>query len=519
MNIEVGKEEFTINKLVTTKKELVSVHTDFIVPDAKPDILNTINCKGNTVIYKKEISDGKVKIEGMIDTYIMYLPDSKDDRIRGLNFSIDFSENIDIPNLTESMDVAICHALKNIECKVLNGRKISLRANIEFDIKVYLNDSIQIINSINNIDDIQILNQSYKIDEVVGKGKTIVYAKDTFNINQNDELAEILNVNLDIINKDVKKSYNKVLSKADARINIMYLTEDNRIENVSAQIPVVGFVDMQNISEENICNVNYEIKNMIVRPNSKDEHSIYVDLEIEVEVMTYSKREISLIQDLYSPSCNLQYTQKEISSLSDRSENVKNLVIKEQVNIDGLESNKLLDVEINAQILTTSITNINIMYTGEIDLNFIFMKENILSSRRLKLPFEVTQENNHLVDNIDVVTSIIINSTDFFVKEFGSVEANIELSILTQVSKNVKMSIIDNIEYIDVVNNDEDYDSLILYIVRKGDSLWKIAKKFNSTIEEIARLNGVDNLEKINIGQKLYIPKFNCSKREFINAR
>ena len=48
----------------------------------------------------------------------------------------------------------------------------------------------------------------------------------------------------------------------------------------------------------------------------------------------------------------------------------------------------------------------------------------------------------------------------------------------------------------------------MLYIVKKGDTLWKIAKEFGSTVDDIARTNGIENPDVIQVGQKLYIPKF-----------
>ena len=54
MEVEVSKDNICINKIVCEKKELIFAEEDMIVPDTKPDILNTINMTGNVCVYKKE---------------------------------------------------------------------------------------------------------------------------------------------------------------------------------------------------------------------------------------------------------------------------------------------------------------------------------------------------------------------------------------------------------------------------------------------------------------------------------
>ena len=53
---------------------------------------------------------------------------------------------------------------------------------------------------------------------------------------------------------------------------------------------------------------------------------------------------------------------------------------------------------------------------------------------------------------------------------------------------------------------------MVIYFVKQGDTLWKIAKKFRTTVEDIARVNEIENENKISVGKQLYIPKFvNCN--------
>ncbi|MBP3800051.1 MAG: LysM peptidoglycan-binding domain-containing protein [Bacilli bacterium] len=44
-----------------------------------------------------------------------------------------------------------------------------------------------------------------------------------------------------------------------------------------------------------------------------------------------------------------------------------------------------------------------------------------------------------------------------------------------------------------------------LYVVKRGDSLWKIARDFNTTVDEIISLNNLDSIN-LQIGQTLQIP-------------
>ena len=57
-----------------------------------------------------------------------------------------------------------------------------------------------------------------------------------------------------------------------------------------------------------------------------------------------------------------------------------------------------------------------------------------------------------------------------------------------------------------------DTYSMVIYFVKPGDTLWEIAKQFRSKVEDIARVNGIEDEDKIRIGQQLYIPKFTRSQ-------
>lgn len=505
--IEAQRENLSINKLIAEKKEIIFAEGDMIVPDSKPDILNTICTSGVVSIYKKEAQEGKVRMDGAINTYIMYMPDGTEDTTRGLNTTIDFSENINVSNCNEGMNIISDVKIKSIEAKVINGRKVGIKATLEVNLKVYLNEDVEVINEIQNENNIQILKEDLRVNSLVGRGETKIYAKDTIQIDSMDNLAEVLKAQICLVDKDIKVSYNKILTKSEAEIKIMYLTEDNRINTINYKIPVVGFIDMPNVTEENICDINYEIKNMIIKPNSQDEHSVYVEIEIEVVSYVYEAKQINLIQDMYSTVVNLEFEKKQIMTMTDKQNRTDIKQIREKINIKDIDGLNLIDVDVVPTIINENKINSKILYEAELNLNFIFqdIKSQIII-KDAKIPFEFTIDNLQNGESLNTNTNMEIKTKDFIIQDGGDINCSIDIQNDTNMYRTANINMINSIED-DGEREEQDY-SIVIYIVKKGDTLWNIAKEFGSTVDGIVRVNGIENKDIINPGQKLYIPKF-----------
>lgn len=505
MAIETTRDNICVNHIIAQKTETVIVEGDSIIPDIKPDILNAISTSGTVCIYKKEINEGKVRLDGCIDTYVMYLADDENNSIRGVNVNLDFTQVIDVPNAMPEMNLDTEVKLKNIECKVINGRKIGIKAFLEINIKVTTNEDIDIINNV-NLKGIQMLNKNLNINSLIGRGSTKVYAKDTLVIDNIDNLAEIMKADLHISNKDVKISYNKILAKADLNVRLLYLTDDNRMNTVESVIPVMGFIDMPDVTEENVCNTKYEIKNVVIKPNNAEDHSVYVEVEIEIYCEVYRNQEINIIQDLYSPTMNIMFTQKQIKIMQ-RKENVQSTCnIREKQTIPELAGNKIYDVTTNVDITKQTVLNDRILYEGEVTLNYIFNSSNGVDTKKIVVPFNFNVDFPGVNQNSNIETNIEMGAQDFVITSDDSIDVKIDIIFNVTMAKSADINIIDDIK--EEENRSACTCSLVIYYVKDGDTLWKIAKKFGSTVEEIARINGIENVDKLNVAQQLFIPRY-----------
>ena len=506
MEINTTKEILNVNKVICEKKEIINIQGDMIVPDSKPDILNTITTSGNICIYKKEIMEGKIRLDGNVLTYIMYLADGDRDNIRGLNTGLDFSETINIPELQMGMNAEVEPKVKFIECKVLNGRKIAIKITLEICIKIHSKESVEIITDLNN-QNIQVLSKNMKVNSLLGDGSTKAFVKENISIPSTDNLAEILNVQIALVDKDIKISYNKVLAKSEVEIKMTYLTEDGRICKIQTRLPLVGFIDMPNIKEENICETSYMVRNVLIKPNSIEEHSVYFEIEVEISCMAYEEKEIRTIQDMYCPGEKMEFNKTMVNTITDKQCKKSICNIREKVNVPELENGTIVDVGINPIINKENKMNGKIMYEGEMELNFIFTDNSVvgINTKKVTVPFEQTIEGMDNSENCKVDTKIEVNSQEFL-NQAGVVSSNVDLNFETDSSRTAAIPVINDITstHLDEM---EDY-SVIIYVAKVGDTLWKIAKRFGSTVDDIVRVNGIERPERLNVGEKIYIPKY-----------
>lgn len=510
MKLDVENENLCINKMIGYKKDNIIIEGDMIVPDIKPDIINTISVSGNPCVYKKEVLDGKVRLDGNIDVYIVYLADDEENNARGLNTSIDFTHILDMQSCMSGMSSDEIVNIKNIECKVLNGRKVSVKATLEIEVKVYSNEELSIIKNINEQEHVKCLKNTIQIDSLIGEGETKTTAKDTIVIDNMDNLTEILKVNVNISNHDDKISYNKVLSKADANVKIMYLTDDGRIRTIENIIPIMGFIDISDVAEDSMCDSNYILKNIIIKPNSVEEHSIYVELEVGISIRAYQKKEVEMIQDLYSPLNNTEFKQKQVKTMTNKRcmQNMCN--INERINIPEIGENEIYDVEVRININNEKILSNRILYDGEISLNFLFQSNNIakIDTKSYNIPFNYELEVEGININQETKTRIELARQDFIISQNNNIDSNINLIFYVNTFNLEDVNIIEDIDVSDEVI-DNPY-SMTIYFVKPGDTLWNIAKRYHSTVEDIARVNELEDVNNIYPKQQLFIPKYVC---------
>jgi len=253
--------------------------------------------------------------------------------------------------------------------------------------------------------------------------------------------------------------------------------------------------------------VKYKLKNIVTKPVNQDENGILVEIELEIFCRVFEEKTINIIQDMYSPSRNIVFEENKVNTMVNLKSTSEVINVREKVRLEDGEYLRVLDVNVSPVVSETKISNGRVRYTGDLNLRFILAnnEENDSIIFNSAVPFDFSKEIENLTENSQLESEI----TPIF-REFvqDNLDINVKIDLRVDInSYNLEtVNVIDNIEETDLVQ-DNPY-SMVIYFVKRGDTLWKIAKKYQSTIGDIVRVNDIENPDSIDVGMKLFIPKF-----------
>ncbi len=148
---------------------------------------------------------------------------------------------------------------------------------------------------------------------------------------------------------------------------------------------------------------------------------------------------------------------------------------------------------------------------GAIDTDILYVAESDatpLFSHRSVIPYRQVIEAKGATPAMKVNVDISIDHVAFNMLSGRETEVRFLLTFNTQVVEEREQSVITGIEF-----NDMDADelanmaSMTVYVVQPSDTLWKIAKRYNTPLDELLAVNEIENPARITPGQKLLILK------------
>jgi hypothetical protein len=487
----------------------VWIEQDILVPDTKPDAMKIINVTVNPYVTDIEVMDNKVKVTGKLNYYVIYRTNETNMGTRGLFVSLPYTQVLNVKGIKRDTDVRVKPIVKNVIYSLPNERKIAIKTEIIFKVIGVESTSINLIQRFSPDYKVEVkLNETTFNNLLNNKYNVIASKEDVMIPNENADFYEILKIDPSIINTEYKESYNKIMVKGDILVNLLYLADkqDTEIKKLSLEIPFSGMIELDNITDKSQFSIDFVINDFNIKPNTEmsTTKTMSVDYQIGVYVNMFEQESIAYVDDFYSEEKELKCERSLKRAIRDENVIVKNIDVKETLNNILPDNSKLIDYTIDTSYIVLKQIGSNVNVEGNIKIGALVQNLDTLEIENKSVDVLVNEEFTLEDIKPDTNISLDIVADKVNISQNGNdMDVRIKLNLDIKSEDMVDLNIVDKIE-----ENDLDLtnlDSMNIYIVKPKDTLWAIAKKYNTTVDKIIKTNDLTDQTIINVGQKILI--------------
>ncbi len=515
--MDFSKKDINTSVLKESKNVSLTVDDDFNIPDSKDDIDKVIAKNGYIVVEEVGCEDQKVRIAGTLYFSMLYKTAGKKTDIEVLEGDIPFEQTISMDKVSRSNQAECQAKLEDLTVVIINSRKVEVRCLIEHGISVYEDVRLSVACDLENGQGIECLFKEATITN------TVVSKHDVFKIREEVEIPqskpnikEILWSFVELKNMDVRPMENKLSVRGEVEIFVIYKSEEEHLpiqylfsaRTITREIECQGATDAMML--EAICTLG---KGEVSIRGDKDneERIIGIDYGVDMNIKLYQDESLKLICDLYSPSVEIIPKKEKMVCHNLIMRNVAKAKINHRETV-GDENAKILQVchvYGNVWLDDVEIRQDSVSVEGVVKASVLYISagEEPMSCMEIDVPFSYVADTVPLSKDdciriypcIDQLAASLVNSQEIEIK--GMVSLSMSIFAKSDIEAITDMQL----EPIDTAKK-AAMPGIVGYVVKKGDTLWSVARKYYATTESIKEINGLES-DYLGEGDKIIVVK------------
>ena len=512
--VDVLKENLQFQQFIKENCSKVELKDEYLIPDTHPDVIEILIVEAKPVITDKEVVGDKLIVEGNIEYNIIYIPGEEGETINSVKYTEKFSDSINVEDLEHKINYDIECKIEHIDSKIMNERKIEIESTINVCYSISKNNEFEVIENLESPNGIQVLKESEAINRIVMNQDTKLISKSMIRVGMDKpQINKIINYSVILHKKEIKVTEDKVFLSCYCKLNILYSGgENNELYTLGDDFYISKEEEVQGIKEGIIAYGLFNVENVDIAIEEDDlgeNRIVNTELTVNSNIKGYSDEKMDIVEDAYSTEFPIELVEENhnlslIHSIKTMEISIKdNLYVKE----GDLKPEYIQYVFGYITDVNKTINDNKINIDGNIKVIVLYKAssdEKMYGTIKGDVPFSTTLDVPGI--NKDMKTTI-----KYYLEEIeGYIEAN-TIAIKANINISAKVQYNINREFIsDVLEREGEKKgnnaSATIYVVSKGETLWKLAKKFNTTIDELVRINSIEDPDVIKPGDKLIIP-------------
>lgn len=516
MAIDLVRENIECEQLLGESSADTVIKGEYVIPDTHPDVYQILTLDAKPSILTKEVMQDKIYLEGQIQFNVLYLAREDENRsgVYNVVYTAKFSNSIELNGVNRSMPCEAECYIEHMEPIIINERKIAVEGIIKLKSSVYKIYNFEIVKDLRGVADVQVLRNAASVDKIAGTSDGEMIAKSHIQIPMDKpQIGSVLKCDVDVHKKETKVFDGKIQVSAFAKIHVLYRGKDTtEICFVEDDVLVSKELELEGVNSYMDSYTDFRVDDMLydIKDDDLGEKRI-VDVEalLRSNTKVMSKEKMDTIEDAYSPSMMLDMEKKnyELNVMHGQAENES--IVKSNIELGEnmpkpssivmpmakvcVTDKKLVE----GKVIIEGLLNVEVLYrTNEEDKCAYVVREEI--------PFTTAVEIPGTKIDMQCVARAALENVE------AAIEAN-TIGIKAIVSVYARVNYLTNKEFlVNVAPREGERPakkaSITIYIVQKDDTLWKIAKRYYTTVDSLVHINELESVDSVRTGDKLIIP-------------
>lgn len=469
-----------------------SLDADINLPDYCPEIQRILKCTVIPNITAVQNSSGRITADAIATVKILYVGEN--------GKSAGYEQNYPLQKFVESgkvnSDSAVNVRIKTdyVNCRAVNPRRIDVRAMMTFIFKAQNKREENILCSADGAG-VQTISDECLFSSLNGISERAFSMSEVIELSSDKQtVSHIINSSVSAVTNEIKIINNKALVKGECAVKIYYIGDDSSsVECVEHSMPISQIVEIEGINETCKTCIRLSVSSCETVPkadSSGDMRLIDFNARISAFVAAFEEIPITLITDAYSTDYESKNSFKSIECLSFNDNfdtSFTNKVILESI---GVSVDCILAVWCSDINYSYGVKDNSCVLNGTYQVTVVYKdSENQIGLIQKPIDFDYSVKLKDKAERITCFGSVQILSCSCAATGDSRLELKTELSASGIVFSNYLKKYIAEIELINENDAKNDMCALTIYFSDKGENLWNIARKYNTTVDAIKAEN------------------------------
>lgn len=514
--MELKREDIQMLRIKSRATNQVTFDADYNVPDAKPDIGRMIQNKGEVQMDEVRLNEGHAFLKGSLNVDLLYVGD-EEKKVYSLSAKLPLEETLNLEGIVSGDKMCLKWEIEDLSVHLIHSRKMNIKAIVTFYAVVDELTGIRLPAALDE-EGISVQKKHMRLLSLAVHKKDTMRLKEEISLASNKpNIAELLWYHIEVRGLDLRPEDNVVKAKGELAVFVLYSGDDegNPLQWLEYSLPFSGEVECTGCTGEMIPNMEVSVINqgIEVKPDADGEERVFLaDVVLELDMKLYQEEEHEVIMDVYTPlkECIPHGRPEVLESLLVR--NFSKCRLSDRIEVKENQG-KILQIchsQGKVKIDKTQIVENGIQAEGIVHMKILYSVGNDdmpFYSMEAMIPFTHVAEARGITPDCEYFLKTDLEQLSTTMVDSNEIEVKAAVSLNVLVMRQEEAVIIDHVEEKPLdMEKIRSMPGITVYMVKPEDTLWDIAKRFYTTVEEIRSLNELEE-ERISPCQPLLLVK------------